>query len=96
MDSTSLLEEIERTMPEDCELIIRTNHDPDGTSGVPRESGNWFVHLVSCTGNKKEGNLQYHSLYKKSGNKLAALLVEVEVCAEEWKRSKRREALLNE
>lgn len=96
MDSTSLLEAIERTMPEDCELIIRTNHDPDGASGIPREKGNWFVHLVSCTGNKKEGNLKYNSLYKKSGNELAALLDEAKKCAEEWEQSKPRKVLLSE
>lgn len=76
--AVSFLDDIERLLPPDCELLIRTNHDPDGTSGASKECDKWFVHLESYTGHKNDGNVGCESVYKEYGDNLYEMLLEVE------------------
>lgn len=76
--AVNFLDDIERSLPPDCELLIRTNHDADGTSGASKECGKWFVHLESYTGDKNNGNVGYESVYKGYGDNLYEMLQEVE------------------
>ena len=84
MYSKNILESIEETLPSDCELLIRTNHDPDGLSGAPKENGKWFVHLIASSGHKKNGNVKHESIYNEYGDNLFQMLIRAAKCADNW------------
>ena len=73
-----IIERIEKLLPLEYELLIRTNHDSDGLSGSPRSTGNWFAHLIKCKGHIKDGNTEQKTIYKGFGDDLCELLCCVE------------------
>lgn len=88
MNSCNILENIEKSLPPDCELLIRTNHNPDGLSGIPKEEGKWFVHIISSSGHKEIGNVKHKSVYKKCGDDLFNMIIEAFKYTEDWSKHK--------
>lgn len=73
-----IIERIEKLLPLEYDLVIRTNHDSDGTSGAPRSEGNWLVHIIKCKEHRDHGNVKHKSIYCEYGNDLYKMLCEAE------------------
>lgn len=67
---------IEQHLPERFELLLRTNREYDGRSGV--HGGMWYLHLVECISDENGGNrFTYKSWYSKCSDDLESLLDDV-------------------
>ena len=65
---------IEQNMPNDCEFLLRTNHDPDGCSGYKLQEGKWLVHLLRSKGHRDLGNVEHTTVFLQVGNNLDEML----------------------
>lgn len=90
-----IIKRIEKLLPLEYDLLIRTNHDSDGTSGAPRSEGNWFVHLTKCKGHRDHGNVEHVSIYYRYGNNLYKMLCEVEDKVEKEINSNKNSGITN-
>lgn len=73
-----IIERIEKLLPLEYDVLIRTNHDFDGVSSAPWSEGGWFVHLTKCRGHRNHGNAEQRSIYCEYGNDLYKILCEAE------------------
>lgn len=75
-ESSDILNWIERHLPERFELLVRTNRDYDGRSGV--HGGMWYLHLIECIPDESGMHgFSYKSWYSECSDDLISLLDDV-------------------
>lgn len=70
-NTNDILVWIEQQLPERFELLLRTNRDYDGKSGV--HGGMWYLHLTECIPDSNN-SFTYKSWYSECSDDLYYLL----------------------